>query len=269
MGFFFTCRWDKLSRQLIKEIPHWFDSLGIIEASSALANFANNNPDFSIPTLRTKIKKSEIEILTRDLGHPLLPPDKRKTNNFQLKSLGSLAIITGSNMLGKSTFLKTVGINLCLANAGGVVCASFFHSCWFRIWGCLRVDDSVTEGISHFYAEVKRLKNILDATMDWDMPPVFALIDEIFRGTNNQERIIGSTSYLRALTCNNLLGLVTTHDLEVTQVSEKEGKISNFHFQESIENSRMVFDYHLREGVCPTTNALKILQLEGLPVNRV
>ncbi|MGA1870383.1 MAG: MutS-related protein [bacterium] len=265
--FFFVCRWEKLRRQMLTEIPLWLDTLGEIEAISALANFGCNNPDFIIPYLKMDQEKHEVFFSAESLGHPALPKEKRKTNNFELKGLGSLALITGSNMSGKSTFLKTIGINLCLAHAGGFVCASSLRSSWFRIFGCLRVDDSVSEGLSYFYAEVKRLKAILNAAEDWSHPPLLVLIDEIFKGTNNRERVIGGSYYLLKLTQNNLLGLVTTHDLEITKVSQLEKeKIINYHFQESIENKYMKFDYQLRPGVCPTTNALKILEIEGLPV---
>ncbi|MEW5801217.1 MAG: hypothetical protein AB1847_03835 [bacterium] len=264
--FFFACQWEKLRRQLLKEIPLWLDVLGKVEAASALATLAALNPDYTVPHLEVD-QQSEASIQAEGLSHPCLAAEKRKTNSFSQKGIGSLALITGSNMSGKSTFLKTIGINLCLAQAGGFVCASSFRSSWFRIYGCLRINDSVTEGLSYFYAEVKRLKSILNAAENWNAPPVLALIDEIFKGTNNRERVIGSTDYLRKLTHNNLVGLISTHDLEVTRISDQEkGKITNFHFQETIEGGRMKFDYQLRSGICPTTNALKIMQLEGLPV---
>jgi len=266
--FFFTCRWEKLRRHMLTEIPLWLDALGEVEAASALATLAAHNPDYKLPNLEIDREPSQVSIRVEDMGHPCLPAEKRKTNCFSLQGIGSLALVTGSNMSGKSTFLRTLGINLCLAQAGGFVCASSFQSSWFRIYGCLRINDSVTEGLSYFYAEVKRLKSILDAARNRNAPPVLALIDEIFKGTNNRERVIGSTHYLRELTHNNLMGLISTHDLEVTRISdqEEEGKIVNFHFQEIIEAGQMKFDYLLRPGICPTTNALKIMQLEGLPV---
>ena len=264
--FFFVYRWKKLCQKILNVFPLWMDCLGKIEAASALANLANNNPEYTIPSLEINKNPSETGIHAQNIGHPLIPTKKRITNNFLLKGLGSLALITGSNMSGKSTFLKTLGINLCLAQAGGFICASSLKSSFFRIYGCIRINDSVTEGLSYFYMEVKRLKGILDATQDRNAPPVLALIDEIFKGTNNRERIIGSIYYIRALLQNNFLGLISTHDLEVTQVSREQKKIHNFHFQDAIENKRIKFDYSLRPGICPTTNALKILQFEGMPL---
>ena len=123
-------------------------------------------------------------------------------------------------MSGKSTFLRTIGINLCLAQAGAPVCASRFEWTWSRLACCIRVDDSLEAGLSFFYAEVKRLKIILDATHDREAPPVLFLIDEIFKGTNNRERLIGSRAYINALTQGNGYGLVSTHDLELADMEK-------------------------------------------------
>lgn len=264
--FFFAGQWERQRQEIRYLCPLWLEQLGLVEAGCALAGLADHHANFIIPQVEVDEKKSCPGIRAVGLGHPLIPSEQRKTNDFYLEGQGTIGLITGSNMSGKSTFLKTVGINLCLAQAGGYVCASSFRSSWFRLYGCLRIHDSLTEGLSYFYAEVKRLKMILDASLDDHLPPVFMLIDEILKGTNNRERNLGSTSYLRALVQNNLLGLVSTHDFEVTRISQDEEKIVNFHFQEEIEHNRMKFDYLLRPGVCPTTNALKILHLEGLPV---
>jgi DNA mismatch repair ATPase MutS len=169
-------------------------------------------------------------------------------------------------MSGKSTFLRTVGINLCLAQAGAPVCASLFEWAWVRLATCIRVDDSLEAGLSFFYAEVKRLKSLLDATTDRAQPPVLFLIDEIFKGTNNRERLIGSRSYISALSQSNGFGLVTTHDLELTDLDKTVPGLRNAHFQETVEAGSLQFDYKLKPGPCPTTNALRIMELEGLPV---
>ena len=262
--FLFVCYWEKVRGQMIEALPIWLECLGKVEAACALANFADNNRHFTFPLITNG--PADIGLTAKDLSHPLIPTKERKLNHFELKGLGTLALITGSNMSGKSTFLKTVGINLCLAQAGGVVCSSFFQSSWFRLYSCIRIDDSLTEGLSYFYAEVKRLMKIFQAAEDNHASPVFALVDEIFKGTNNRERIIGSTYYLRSLRKKNLLGLITTHDLEVTHISKEGKNIHNYHFQETIENRKMKFDYRLRPGICPTTNALQILRLEGMPI---
>jgi DNA mismatch repair ATPase MutS len=128
------------------------------------------------------------------------------------------------------------------------------------------VDDSLDAGISYFYAEVKRLKRLLDAAGDREAPPLFFLIDEIFRGTNNRERLIGSRHYVRALSQANAIGLVSTHDLELVKLGEESGRIGTQHFRETVSDQGLEFDYRLRPGPCPTTNALKIMAREGLPV---
>ena len=170
-------------------------------------------------------------------------------------------------MAGKSTFLRTVGLNLRLAYAGAPVNADRLQLSLFRLFTCIKVSDSVQDGLSYFYAEVKRLRLLLSAVQKKDDIPILFLIDEIFRGTNNRERHIGSHAFIRALsTEGNALGLIATHDLELTKLAEEIPGIANYHFREEIGDGRMVFDYLLRDGPCPTTNALTIMSIEGLPV---
>ena len=177
-----------------------------------------------------------------------------------------MLLVTGSNMSGKSTYLRTVGINLCLAQAGGPVCATTFSWSWLRLYCCIRVTDALDEGLSYFYAEVKRLKVILDAVHSITSQPVLFLIDEIYRGTNNRERLAGSEAFVQVLQKSRALGMISTHDLELTRLAGTNGHIRNAHFQESVEDGALHFDYQLRPGPCPTTNALRIMAQEGLPV---
>jgi DNA mismatch repair ATPase MutS len=169
-------------------------------------------------------------------------------------------------MAGKSTFLRTIGVNLSLAYAGAPVNATHLQTSLFRLFTCIKVSDSVQDGLSYFYAEVKRLQALLAATQMNDTLPVLFLIDEIFRGTNSRERLIGSRSYIRALSQGPSLGLIATHDLELIKLADEIEGVTNYHFREEVHDGRMVFDYRLRSGPCPTTNALKIMSLEGLPV---
>jgi DNA mismatch repair ATPase MutS len=162
--------------------------------------------------------------------------------------------------------LKTVGVNLALMNAGGPVNAHSFSARAFRLFACIGVSDSVTDGISYFYAEVKRLKALL-AELEREHPlPLLFCIDEIFRGTNNRERLIGSRAFVSALAAKHGVGFIATHDLELAKLAEQSRLVRNYHFRDHFDAGRMVFDYALRPGPCPTTNALKIMQLEGLPV---
>ncbi len=201
-----------------------------------------------------------------ELGHPLISDEKKVTNNFKIAELGEVFILTGSNMAGKSTFLRTIGVNLCLAYAGGPVNATYMQTALFRLFACIRVTDSVTDGYSYFYAEVRRLRALLDALKQPEQLPLFFLIDEIFKGTNNKERLIGSRSFVRALAGQNCVGAISTHDLELVKLEGTLPHVENLHFREEVVDGQLRFDYLLRPGPCPTTNALKIMAMEGLPI---
>lgn len=194
-----------------------------------------------------------------------LAPINKVSNDFVLNDLGEVRLLTGSNMAGKSTFLRTLGVNMALAYAGAPVNASALALERFRIFSSIKVTDSVTDGISYFYAEVKRLRLLLDALEEADKLPVFFFIDEIYRGTNNRERLIGSRAYIKALAGMNGVGLISTHDLDLVTLADETPQIKNYHFRDEVRDDRMYFDYKLRPGPCPTTNALKIMAMEGLP----
>ena len=257
----FAKRLQGIQEDIGKHLPTWLDRLAEVEAASALATFAFLHPEYRWPT-----PVNEVRLSSTNLGHPLISAQSRIVNDLNLSQLGTIHLITGSNMSGKSTFLRTIGINLCLAQAGGPVCAATFEWSWSRLACCIRVNDSLDAGLSFFYAEVKRLKTILDETEDRKAPPVLFLIDEIFKGTNNRERLIGSRAYIKALSAGNGLGLVSTHDLELTDLEKEIPSLSNAHFQETVSAGALSFDYTLRPGPCPTTNALRIMELEGLPI---
>lgn len=241
----------------------WLEAFFELEALCSLANLAYLNPDYTFPTVKNT---SEVIFRGQQLGHPLILHTASIKNDFAFTGAGETVIITGSNMAGKSSFLRTLGLNLCLAYAGGVVNATSLEVSLFRLFTCIRVSDSVTDGISYFYAEVKRLKALLDALRTDHPYPLFFLIDEIFRGTNNRERLIGSRAYIKALAGHEGIGAISTHDLELVKLAEEIPQVVNVHFREQVVDGQMIFDYRLRPGPCPTTNALKIMALEGLPV---
>lgn len=272
------CPWDlwflrrliRAQQNIQQALPQWLNCLAEVEAASALATFAYLHPDYAWPTPLTMSgeQNGTPPTLQADrLAHPLLSAKTRVANDVRLAGRGSIHLITGSNMSGKSTFLRTIGINLCLAQAGGPVCARSFEWTWSRLACCIRVDDSLDAGLSFFYAEVKRLKTILDTTQESTAPPTLFLIDEIFKGTNNRERLIGSQAYITALSQGNGFGLVSTHDLELADLEPDVPGLTNAHFQETVSNGALEFDYRLRPGPCPTTNALRIMELEGLPIS--
>jgi hypothetical protein len=260
--FYFTHRLRMVKKEIANLLPHWLDAWHELEALNSLANFAYLNPNYEFPELLSEPG----QIVARELGHPLLKPESKVCNDFELDHTRRIVILTGSNMAGKSTFLRTIGVNLVLTHAGAPVNAEKLQTSLFRIFTCIKVSDSVQDGLSYFYAEVKRLQALLAATEVDDPMPVLFLIDEIFRGTNSRERLIGSRSYIRTLAHGTSVGLVATHDLELIKLADEIEGVVNQHFREDVSGSRMVFDYHLRSGPCPTTNALTIMQLEGLPV---
>ncbi len=242
----------------------WLDTWYNLEALSSFANFAYLNPGYTFPKI-IESKSNEIIFKCKQIGHPLIKNEKKICNDFSFNPSGEIALITGSNMSGKSTFIRTLGINLSLAYAGSVVNADEFEVSLFDLFTCIRINDSLTESISYFYAEVKRLKALLDEIEISDYP-VFFLIDEIFRGTNNIERLKGSSMYIKQLAKSNAVGAIATHDLELVNLSETISKVKNYHFKEEVKNGKMLFDYKINPGPCPTTNALKIMKLAGLPV---
>jgi len=261
--FYFTYRLEYLKEEVAQLLPGWLDSWFELEALNSLANFYYLNPGNVFP----EIASEERCFAARALGHPLIKPAAKVTNDFEMNEERRITILTGSNMAGKSTFLRTIGVNTCLAYAGAPVNASSLKLSLFRVFTCINVSDSVQDGLSYFYAEVKRLKALLAATEMQDDFPVLFLIDEIFRGTNNRERHLGARAFIRTLaTRNTSIGVVATHDLELVELADEIAGIENFHFREEVREGRMVFDYKLRPGPCPTTNALEIMRLEGLPV---
>jgi hypothetical protein len=273
---FFLRRLEQRKETLLKLLPGWLETLAELEALCSLANFAHLNPDYSYPEIigwdadpppdSGTARPAPMSFHAEALGHPLIAGDRRVRNDFSLNEESRIALITGSNMAGKSTFLRTVGVNLCLANAGAPVCAAGFRTTPFRIFACMRNQDSLIDGFSFFHAEVRRLRLLLTTIESDPASPVLFLLDEIFRGTNNRERFIGSRALILALAGHAAAGAIATHDLQLVALAEESPAIANFHFREEVEGNRMVFDYKLRTGPCPTTNALKIMAMEGLPV---
>jgi hypothetical protein len=259
-NFYFSYRLDLAKKEIAHLLPRWLDAWHELETLNSLANFAYLNPAYVFP------ERTGDHFVAHNLGHPLLKPESKVCNDFELDQDQRIVILTGSNMAGKSTLLRTIGVNLALAYAGAPVNAASMQTSLFRLFTCIKVSDSVQDGLSYFYAEVKRLQALLAATDIEDDLPVLFLIDEIFRGTNSRERLIGSRSYIRELSQRRAVGLIATHDLELIKLADEIKGVTNYHFREEVRDGRMVFDYCLRPGPCPTTNALKIMRLEGLPV---
>jgi hypothetical protein len=262
--FTFAVLAGQMRRGAGEKLNLWLDTWSRLDTLVSLANFAALNPETSYPEIDTRAAPA---LTARSLAHPLIPFERRAVNDFTIESLGDVIVITGSNMAGKSTFLKTIGINLCLAYAGAPVVAAELRSLPFRLHTCMRISDSIADGFSYFYAEVKCLRLLLDRLRADEPLPLLYLIDEIFRGTNNRERLAGSQAYTRALIGAHGTGLIATHDLELAHLAAQSEQIHNYHFQDSLEGDLLVFDYLLRPGASTTTNALRIMEMEGLPVD--
>ncbi|VAW32978.1 MutS-related protein, family 1 [hydrothermal vent metagenome] len=262
---YFAYRLGQCRADLSDKLPHWLDIWFELEATSSLATFATLNlGEWVWPTFEAA---NCPKFSATALGHPLILSDQRVCNDVRLDKNQAIYLITGSNMAGKSSFLRAVGVNLVLAYAGGPAVAQAFTVSWLRLFATIRIADSLNDGFSFFYAEVRRLSQLLTALNEEGERPLLFLIDEIFRGTNNRERLIGSRAYIHALAQGNGLGAIATHDLELVQLAEAAPKIQNVHFRDEVLNGRMIFDYRLHPGPCPTTNALKIMQLAGLPID--
>ncbi|PAU93085.1 hypothetical protein CK503_13015 [Aliifodinibius salipaludis] len=259
---YFSQKLSTYKKELAPKLDEWLTHFYQLEAFCSMANFAWLNPQyhFSLPD-----KQSSTPFSATNLGHPLIHHKEKVTNDITIDSKGDILLITGSNMAGKSTFLRTMGINLSMCFAGAPVNASTFSTIPFRIYSSINVTDSLDNGLSHFYAEVKRLRELMDMLNDNQDTPVFFMVDEIYRGTNNRERLQGSEAFLKNVAGKNGVGLVSTHDLELAQLEESIPELSNWHFAETIEGNKMSFEYKLKPGPCPSTNALKIMEMEGLP----
>jgi hypothetical protein len=260
---FFSMKMEKLKKELAPKLEEWLDDFYELEALNSIANFAYLNPDCNFPEI---INDKETLFEAENLGHPLIKDEERVSNDFIIKEDKDLFLITGSNMAGKSTFLRTVGINLAMAFSGAPVQAKSLNTNLFRLFTSINVKDSLEGGLSHFYAEVRRLYRLLSELESNHKLPLFFFVDEIYKGTNNRERFQGSTAFLKHVAGKNGVGMVSTHDLELASLEKEIPQLSNWHFSETIEGGKMSFSYKIKSGPCPTTNALKIMEMEGLPV---
>ncbi|OWZ84394.1 MutS family DNA mismatch repair protein [Natranaerobius trueperi] len=242
------------------KLPNWFDCIGYVEALSSLSVLSFNNPDWNLPSFTNE--KSVLE--AKNLGHPLLTED-RVCNDLIIKPPTSILLITGSNMSGKSTLLRTVGINLILAYIGSAVCADYLNCSIMKVQTCMRVNDDLDKNLSSFYAELLRIRDIVkEAKQDIQ---VFFLLDEIFKGTNSQDRHIGAKAVINNLRQDGAVGLVSTHDLELGALEKEQAGIKNYHFREFYRDNEIIFDYKLRPGLSPTTNAQFLMNMVGIDTN--
>mgnify|MGYP001814339190 FL=1 len=270
-----------------QDVPGWMEALGHLEALSALATLSADHPDWAFPAPggaaelpepgagpvpRGSIGTGEADLRfsAQGLGHPLIPPDRCIRNDVALGPPGTVLLITGSNMSGKSTLLRSIGLAVVLARAGGPVCARDLHLPEVRLFTSMRVSDSVEAGVSFFMAELLRLKALLDAAPTHDAPaselPLLYLVDEILQGTNSEERQVAGRRLIRHLLGRRAIGAVTTHDLELHRDPRLEPHAELVHLREAVDadGKGLTFDYLLRPGLATTRNALLLAETIGL-----
>ncbi len=246
-----------------KNLAEWLDVVSEFETLNSLAAFEFANPKY----IKPKISERPITLKANDLGHPMIKAKSRVCNAIALEGLGKTHIITGSNMSGKSTFERTIGVNLTLALMGAVVCADNFECSVMQLFTSMRTQDSLEEDTSSFYAELKRLEQLIILTKtEKKALPTLYFLDEILKGTNSKDRHIGAKALILQLHKANASGFISTHDVDLGDEFEGSDFIKNFSFSSEVNNKGLVFDYKLREGVCHSFNASDLMRTIGIEV---
>jgi hypothetical protein len=241
-------------------IGSWLEAVGELEALCSLAAYAYEHPADPFP----EILESGTFFEGENMRHPLIPADRCVPNSVKLGQALQLLIVSGSNMSGKSTFLRTIGVNAVLALAGAPVRAGRMKVSVVALGATIRVQDSLQAGTSRFYAEIQRLRQIMDLTKTMT---VLFLLDEILHGTNSHDRAVGAEGVIRGLIDRGAIGIVTTHDLALAKLADALApRAANYHFQDQLSDGKMVFDYLLHEGVVQKSNALALMRAVGLDV---
>lgn len=251
-------RWQKRHGASIRI---WLESAGELEALASLAAFAFEHPEFAFAEFAGEGPLFDAEAL----AHPLLPPGKAVGNDVRLDGQTQVMILSGPNMAGKSTFIRSIGVNAVLAQCGAPVCARRLRMSPLRVAASICVLDSLSGGVSRFYAEIRRVKTI--AEMAEGSVPVLFLLDELLSGTNSHDRLKGTEFVLRTLAERRAIGVVSTHDLALTRIPETMGgRAFNAHFQDQLAGDALTFDFTLRPGPVETSNALRLMRAIGLGV---
>ncbi|MTB49744.1 hypothetical protein [Lewinella sp. W8] len=242
-------------------LPGWLETMARTDALVSWATLRFNQPEWTDAewTREPLLEASE-------LGHPLLHPSSRVTNDIRMRTDGHIQLVTGSNMAGKSTWLRTVGVNLVLMQAGGPVCARHLRSGALNVWTSMRTQDDLSESTSSFYAELKRLKAIIEAVAD-PQQQVFFLLDEILKGTNSRDRHTGARALIRQLIRDLGAGIIATHDLELAALEGEPGsKVENYAMEVQTEGDQLTFDYKLHRGVSKSFNATALMARMGIEI---
>jgi len=248
-------------RQHGRDVADWLETVACLEATVSVAGYSFDHPLDCLP----EISDDQPELIAEELGHPLLKQDVCVRNSLQITATMPLMLVSGSNMSGKSTFLRSIGSSVVLTLCGSVVRATRFRTYPFQLATSMRVSDSLQEGRSLFFSVVRRLKTVVDLTESPRI--VLFLLDEILHGTNSHDRRRGAEAVIRTLVARHALGVVTTHDLALTQIAETmSSQAVNKHFEDTIIDGTMRFDYKLRDGVVERSNAIALMRMLGLDV---
>lgn len=249
-------KWKIANKHNIRD---WFGTLAEIECLSSIANLAFNHPENSFP----RISNKEGVFIADSMGHPLIAKEKMVCNSFSTEGVNQMNLITGSNMAGKSTFLRSIGINIVLAMMGSTVFARSLALSPMKVLSSMRVNDNLEESTSTFYAELKKLKEVINSV--YNNEKVFLLLDEILRGTNSADRHAGSKALIKQLIHHKAVGLIATHDLELAKLADEfPDKIHNYHFDVQVANDELYFDYKLKRGICQSMNASLLMKKIGI-----
>ncbi|MFP5235464.1 MAG: MutS-related protein [Acidobacteriota bacterium] len=252
---------ERWRRRFGPSIRTWIDVVGELEALASLSAFAFEHPAYAFPV----ITEAAPCYFATDLAHPLLPLNDAVANDVALSGAARILILSGPNMAGKSTFIRALGVNAVLAQCGAPVCARTLRMSPLQVAASICVLDSLSGGVSRFYAEIGRIKLIAD--LAGGAMPVLFLLDELLSGTNSHDRFIATRFVLQMMASRNTIGIVSTHDLALTKIAEEmPDSIFNAHFEDRIEGDRLIFDYKLKPGVVQTSNALHLMRAIGLRV---
>jgi len=252
--------WDVLSIHLLErwinnysmQVEKWFDAIYYVDAIQSSANYAYNHPSFCFP----KINQDNMVIEAKELGHPLIPEVKRINNDFKIDKKNFI-IITGANMAGKSTFLRTLSLNIVLANAGIPTSATAFNYSPIKLITSMRTSDSLQKEESYFFSELKRLKFIVD---NIKAEKYFIILDEILKGTNSKDKEMGSMKFVEKLVASGSTGIIATHDLGLCEIHKRFPQVINNYFDAEIINDELNFDYKFKQGICQNMNASFLLK---------
>ena len=252
-------KWNKLAGQNMKE---WEETFENWEALVSLASFIEEEE------LSTKVEwKEQFSFSGKEIRHPLIAPKACVPNDFRLKENEKVVLLTGSNMSGKTTFMRTLGINLVLAGMGVPPFAKSFSTGPYLLYTSMRNTDSLGESVSSFYAELARIKGVLEKAAAGE--PVFYLLDEILKGTNTADRVLGSEALIRQLANTQAKGIISTHDIELSTLENELPFLVNYSFHHDIKKDEIVFDYTIKKGACPNFNAQKLMELMGIKIENV